>query len=162
MSANKKPQPPEGQVVYRRVMPDDQSRARREARLDPALVPLIVGFAVLLLLILLIGNLSVRRLEETSRSSLGLEQSYAARASLLLQFRVALTRLDNEARNRMQADARHELRPPFDLRLDTARGKVSDLLPLLVHPPLSGLPKWKRFDTDLASYVDVNRNRNRY
>src|SRR5438552_14184978 len=161
MSSNK-PQPPEGQVVYRGVMPDDQSGARREARLDPALVPLIVGFAVLLLLILLIGNLSVRRLEETSRRSLGLEQSFAARASLLLQFRVALTRLDIEARNRMQADARHELRPPFDLRLDTARGKVSDLLPLLDHPPLSDLPEWNKFHTDLVAYIDITRDRNRY
>src|SRR2546423_7459570 len=162
MSANQKPQSPEGQVVYRRVVPDDQSGARREARIDPALVPLVVGFAVLLLLILLIGNLSVRRLEETSRNSLRLEQSYAARASLLLQFRVALTQLDIEARNRMQADARHELRPPFDLRLDTARGKVSDLLPLLDHPPLSELPKWKKFDTDLVTYIDITRDRNRY
>src|SRR6266550_8831264 len=162
MSANKKPQPPEGQVVYRRVMPDDQSGARREARIDPALVPLIVGFAVLLLLILLIGNLSVRRLEETSRNSLGLEQSYAARASLLLQFRVALTQLDIEARNRMQADARHELRPPFDLRLDTARGKVSDLLPWLDHPPLSEPPEWNKFHVELAAYVDITHDRNRY
>src|SRR5437763_5162468 len=163
MSANHKPRPHEGQIVYRRVMPDDQGAgARREARLDPALVPLIVGFAVLLLLILLIGNLSVRRLEETSRNSLGLEQSYAARASLLLQFRVALTQLDIEARNRMQADARHELRPPFDLRLDTARGKVSDLLPLLDHPPLSDLPEWNKFHADLVAYIDITRDRNRY
>src|SRR3989440_2514802 len=162
MSANQKPQAPEGQVVYRRVVPDDQSGARREARIDPALVPLVVGFAVLLLLILLIGNLSVRRLEETSRNSLVLEQSYAARASLLLHFRVELTRLDNEARNRMEAEARHELRPPFDLRLDTARGKVSDLIPSLDHPPLSDLPEWSKFRTDLAAYLDVNRDRNRY
>src|SRR5207244_6941667 len=97
------PSAPEGQVVYRRVVPADQVSPRREPRLDPALLPLIVGFAVLLLLILLIGNLSVRHLEETSRNSLRLEQSYAARASLLLHFRVALTLLDNQARNRMQA-----------------------------------------------------------
>ena len=143
-------------------MPDDQASTRRETRLDPALVPLIVGFAILLLLILLLGNLSVRRLEDTSRSSLLLEQSFAARASLLLQFRVALTLLDNEARNRMQAESRHELRPPFDLRLDTARGKVSDLVPLLDHPPLSDLPEWNKFRTDLAAYIDINRDRNRY
>src|SRR5436853_7497849 len=162
MSANQKPQSPEGQVVYRRVMPEDQGGARRQARIDPALVPLVVGFAVLLLLILLIGNLSVRRLEETSRNSLRLEQSYAARASLLLRFRVALTRLDNEARNRMEAEARHELRPPFDLRLDTARGKASDLVPLLDHPPLSDLPEWNKFGADLAAYLDVSRDRDRY
>src|SRR2546421_10469536 len=162
MSANQKPQAPEGQVVYRRVLPDEQPGAGGGARSDPALVPLIVGFAVLLLLILLIGNLSVRRLEETSRNSLRLEQSYAARASLLLHFRVELTRLDNEARNRMEAEARHELRPPFDLRLDPARGKVSDLVPSLDHPRSSVLPEWRKFRTDLAAYLDVNRDRNRY
>src|SRR5262252_641390 len=111
MSANKPPRP-EGQVVYCRVAPPRDTRpARREPRFDPALLPLATGFAVLLILIMLLGNLSVRRVEDTSHAALQLEQMYAARASLLLQFRVALSTLDNEARNRMQADARHELRP---------------------------------------------------
>src|SRR2546423_1578434 len=162
MSPNK-PTAPEGQVVYRRVSPQDETPTpRRGLRIDPALLPLIAGFAILLLLILLLGNLSVRRVEETSHSSLVLEQSYAARASVLLQFRVALTTFDNEARTRMQADARHELRPPFDLRLDTARNRVSDLIPILDHPPLSELAKWTRFHTDLATYLDVARDRDRY
>src|SRR5881394_1266434 len=146
----------EGRVVYRRVAPQGEPpRARRELRFDPALLPLLVGFAILLLLVLAQGNLSVRRLEDISRQSLQLEQSYAARASLLLQFRVALTRLDNEARSRAEADARRELRPPFDLRLDTARGKVLDLLPWLEHPPISELPKWQKFRLDLATYLQV-------
>lgn len=153
----------EGRVVYRRVAPqDDAPRPRRQRRFDPALLPLIIGFAVLLLLVLAQGNLSVRRLEDISRQSLQLEQSYAARASLLLQFRMALTRLDNEARNRAEADARRELRPPFDMRLDTARGKVSDLLPWLDHPPISDLPKWQKFRSDLSTYLDIVRERDRY
>src|SRR5438034_7237906 len=41
----------------------------------------------------------------------GLEHNLAARSSFLLQLRVALTGLDNEARDRMQAKARHELTP---------------------------------------------------
>ena len=67
------------------------------------------------MLILLLGNLSVLRLEDTSRRALGLEQTHLARMTLLLQLRVALTRLDNEARDRMASDARREIRPPFDL-----------------------------------------------
>src|SRR5215471_1832142 len=162
MSTNK-PERSEGQVVYRRVGPSGNGRqVRREPQFDPALLPLAIGFAILIILILLLGNLSVRRVEDTSRAALQLEQMYAARASLLLQFRVALTTLDNEARNRMQADARHELRPPFDLRLDTARGKVSDLLPMLDHPPLSELPEWKKFREDLATYLEIVRDRDRY
>ena len=162
MSANKPPRP-EGQVVYRRVAPPRDTRpARREPRFDPALLPLATGFAVLLILIMLLGNLSVRRVEDTSHAALQLEQMYAARASLLLQFRVALTTLDNEARNRMQADARHELRPPFDLRLDTARSKILDLLPLLDHRPISDLPEWNKLREDLAGYLDIVRDRDRY
>ena len=153
----------EGQVVYRRVTPPGEAPSpKREPRFDPALLPLILGFAILLLLVLAQGNLSVRRLEDTSRRSLQLEQSYAARASLLLQFRVALTRLDNEARSRAEADARHELRPPFDLRLVTARGKVSDLLPWLDHHPISDLPKWQKFRADLSTYLDNVREPERY
>ena len=155
--------PNEGQVVYRRVTPEGEAPApRRSPRFDPALLPLLLGFAVLLLLIWLLGSLSVSRLEDTSRGSLQLEQMYATRASLLLQFRVALTRLDNEARDRAEADARHELRPPFDLRLDTARGKVADLLPSLDHAPISDLPNWKKFHGDLAAYLDITRERERY
>src|SRR5436190_5143299 len=155
--------PTEGQVVYRRVSPPTDARPpKREPRLDPALLPLCIGFAILLLLVLAVGNLSVRKLEETSRSSLGLEQSYAARASLLLQFEVALTRLDNEARARAEADSRRELRPPFDLRLDTARGKISELMPMLDHPPLSELPEWQKFHTDLTSYLGLVKERERY
>jgi signal transduction histidine kinase len=155
--------PTEGQVVYRRVGPQPDGRPpRRELRLDPALLPLCIGFAILLLLVLAIGNLSVRKLEDTSRRSLQLEQAYAARASLLLQFEVALTRLDNEARSRAEADSRRELRPPFDLRLDTARGKVSDLVPWLDHAPLSDLPEWQKFRTDLTTYLDMVKERERY
>lgn len=162
MASKSKQSRDEGEVVYRRVGTSEQPRAKREPRLDPALVPLIVGFAVLLLVILLLGNLSVGRIEDTSRGSLQLEQSYAARASLLLRFREALTRVDNEARSRMEAQARRELRPPFDLRLDTARNKASDLLPLLDKPPLSELPKWHKFRGDVANYLEITREATRY
>src|SRR6266545_1326233 len=129
-------QPHDGQVVYRRVVPP-AAGGKKESRLDPTLLPLVAGFALLLLLIWVLGNLSVRRLEDTSRTALESEHTHASRAGLLLQFRVALTRLDNEARKRMEANARRELTPPFDLRLDTARGNVINLLTLLDHAPLS-------------------------
>ena len=166
MASKPKPnQPPDGEVVYRRVMPDDPRASKavdRERRFDPTLAPLIAGFALLLLLILVLGNLSMRRLEDTSRDTLQLEQSYAARANLLLQLRVALTRLDNEARDRMEASARHELTPPFDMRLNTARGKAADLLPQLDRLPLSEMPRWRVFRDDLAVYVEITRDGNRY
>ena len=163
MSTKPKPnQSPRGEVVYRRMTNDVPSGAGSEPLLDPTLVPLVAGFALLLLLVIVLGNLSVRRLEDTSRHSFDLEHQYATRATLLLQMRVGLTRLDNEARDRMESNARHELKPPFDLRLDTARGDVNNLLPLLDHAPLSELPKWRAFRNDLASYVEITRDSRRY
>ena len=162
MSTQPKPnQPQDGQVVYRRVVPP-AGGGKKESRLDPTLLPLVAGFALLLLLIWVLGNLSVSRLEDTSRTALEIEHTHASRAGLLLQFRVALTQPDNEARKRMEANARRELTPPFDLRLDTARGKVANLLTLLDHAPLAELPKWQKFHDDLAAYVEITKDRNRY
>src|SRR5512138_3407205 len=98
-------QPPEGQVVYRRIGPPQKTGTSgpKEPRLDPALLPLVAGFALVLLLILLIGNLSIRRIEETSSQALNLGQSFAERNTILLDLRVALTRLDHEARDRAEA-----------------------------------------------------------
>src|SRR5260370_14385002 len=155
--------PPHGEVVFRSASwVEERADKSRQPQLDPTLLPLIAGFAVLLLLIIGLGNLSVRRLEDTSREALNVEHQKAAKATLLLQLRVALTRLDNEARDRMEADARHELQPIFDLRLLTARGKVDDLVPLLDHPPLSAMPKWQTFRRDLAAYSEITKDRARY
>src|SRR6266576_29046 len=101
-----------GEVVYRRLSTEGPPppSSRNEWRVPPAIIPLFVGFAVLLLLILLLGNLSVRRVEDTSRQALEMEQTHLARTRLLMQLRVALTQLDNEARDRMESDARRELR----------------------------------------------------
>jgi PAS domain S-box-containing protein len=160
MASEPKPRVTDGEVVYRRVTIDQTPTATGPGKpgFDPGLWPLVAGFALLLLLVLVLGNLSVRRVEETSNDSLELEQTLSARTSLILQLRVALTQLDNEARDRMGAKARHEFRPPFDMRLDTARGNVNDLLPLLDHAPLSELSKWQKFRNDLAQYVELTRN----
>jgi len=155
---------PEGRVVYRRIGPAPPSSATgpKEPRLDPALWPLVAGFALLLLLILVLGNLSIRRIEDTSSQAMVLAENFAAKNQVLLELRVALTKLDNEARKRMEAVARREIRPPIDLRLDTARNEVADKLPQLDHLPLVDLPKWRKFRDDLAAYVEITRDRDRY
>lgn len=159
-----KQQPPEGEVVYRRLAtePAPRTPASKESRLDPTLLPLVGGFALLLLLILVLGNLSIRRIEDTSREAVNLGESYAARSRILLELRVALTRLDNEARDRMGAEARREIRPPFDVRLDTARNRVADILPQVDHLPLSELPQWRKFRDDLAAYLEITKDNSKY
>jgi PAS domain S-box-containing protein len=164
MAANRNQADGEGEVVYRRLATANQtpSRSRGDSRIDPALVPLIVGFAILLILIILLGNLSVLRLEDTSSRALVLEQTHLARMTLLMQLRVALTRLDNEARDRMTADARRELRPPFDLRLDTERKKLSDLLESMDRTHLSEQPGWQHLRVALGQYLEITKDRSRY
>ena len=121
-----------------------------------------MGSALLLLFVLVLGNLSVRRVEDTSQKVLVMEQQFAARANLLLQYRIALTRVDNEARDRMEAEARHELRPPFDLRLDTARSDLNKLIPLFDHLPLADMPKWRTFRNDILTYIDTTNDNREY
>ena len=155
----------EGEVVYRRVTTRAEkpsSRRPKESRFDPTLMPLLVGCALLLLFVIVLGNLSVNRVEETSREVLTLEQQYNARADLLLQLRNALTRLDNEARKKDEARARKELRPPFDMRISTERGELAKLIPFLERPPLSQLPKWQAFHRDLTKYVETTRDADNY
>ena len=80
-------------VVYRRAGFDQPvSQGPREPRIDPTLMPLLVGCALLLLFVIVLGNLSVSRVEDTSREVLELEQQHLARTTLLLQLRVAVTR----------------------------------------------------------------------
>ena len=161
---SKPKQPQEGEVVYRRIATEPPARppASKESRLDPALLPLVAGFALVLLLILVLGNLSIRRIEDTSRETVNLGDSFAARSKILLELRVALTKLDNEARDRMGAEARREIRPPFDVRLDTARNGVANILPQLEHLPLSELPKWRKFRDDLTAYLEITKDKDRY
>lgn len=161
----KKKTTPEGEVVYRRVgIRRDRPRRRgpNEPRFDPTLMPLLVGCALLLLFVMVLGNLSIHRVEDTSRDVLTLEQQYTARADLLLQFRNAITRLDNEARKKDEARTRNELRPPFDMRLSTERGELTKLIPFLERPPLSQLPKWQAFHSDLTEYVETTKNAESY
>lgn len=159
-------------VVYRRTEPthDDvhgptstqQAKSVWAREISPAIVPLVVGFLLLLILILTVGFLSVSRMDEVGQSVLDLEQQHAAKLSLLLKLRLAVTKLDNEARARADADARRELKPPFELRLNAARSEVNQLLRLLERPPLNSDPAWSTFRSDLASYVEVTEDLRRY
>jgi signal transduction histidine kinase len=157
----------EGEVVYRRLPTPEEERARGAGgvggrvpgemgfamRLAPTLTPLVVGFVVLLSLVFVLGNYSLNKLEGVSSRVLDLEQRHAAKLSLLLQLRVALTRLDNEARARAESEARRELRPPFELRLRNARSELNALLPRFDNPELIKIPSWRAMRDDLATYL---------
>jgi len=161
----------EPRVVYRRTEPTWTNAHAPVSTLptkswvreiSPAIIPLVVGFLLLLILIAVLGLLSVRRMNEVGVAVLDLEQQHAAKLSLLLKLRLAVTKLDNEARARAEADARRELKPPFDFRLSTARDEVNQLLTQLERPLLANDPVWGTFRSDLAAYVEVTKDLRRY
>ena len=159
--------PDEPKIVYRRVSPTESNarsatgHACRRGRLATRAVAsnhsFDPWFLCLLILIAALGYLSVRRMEDVGVAVLGLEQRHAADLSFLLQLRLAATKLNNEARARAEADARRELKPPFELRLNAARSELTDLLRLLERPPLDNDPTWQKIRSDLAACVESHR-----
>ncbi|MBC8028545.1 MAG: hypothetical protein H7Z16_00375 [Pyrinomonadaceae bacterium] len=158
-------------VVYRRTDPADDSGPqpgpatvprRRLQGIAPAIIPLIGGFALLLVLIFMLGLLSGRRMDEVSVAVMDLEQSHAAKLSLLLKLRLAVTKLNNEARARADSESRDELRPPFDLRLISAQHEMNQLVGLLERLPLKDDPAWHKLQTDLKTYVEATKDLRRY
>src|SRR5678815_1663556 len=134
-----------GHTVYRRVEvagsappdPDPPESARPRSRaFAPALTPLVIGFTLLLVVISMLGYLSTQKMSLVSSRVLELETQHSARLSLLLKLRLAITKVNNEARIVQDAESRSGLKPPFDVRLGNAREEVNDLLPQLEHPPL--------------------------
>jgi signal transduction histidine kinase len=157
------------QVVYRRIADEgtpvvDPGKAWSvwTKELAPAVMPVVVGFMLLLILVSVLGFLSVRRMDEVSVAVLSLEQQHAAKLSLLLRLRLAVTKLNNEARSRADAESRGGLRPPMDMPLDMARDEVRTVLQELESPAFTGDQDWQRFRNDLAAYMEVTRDLREY
>jgi signal transduction histidine kinase len=160
----------DSEVVYRRLSPStynaNQSRPgniRERAReIAPTVGPLLIGFTLLLGVILVLGYLSGSRMDQVNNAVLDLERQHSARLGLLLQLRLAATKLNNEARLRHEAESRRELKPPFDFRLSTAREEVVRLLSVLDQTRITEDPDWQKITTDLRSLVDVTLDLRRY
>lgn len=165
-------EPEPSRVVYRRTepvpvnIPMSESMARARSvwtrELSPAIIPLIIGFLLLLILVAVIGYLSVTRMDDVGRDVLNLEQEHAARLSLLLKLRLAVTKLDSEARLRAQAEARRELKPPFEIRVNAARSELKERLGELQLPPFASDPVWNKFHNDLNDYVAATEDLRSY
>lgn len=158
-------------VVYRRTdaptqTPPDPNTATPGSiwtrEISPAIIPLVVGFILLLILIFVVGGISVSRMDEVGDKVRDLEEQHMAKLSLLLKLRLAVTKLDNEARARAVADSRRELKPPFDFRLTRARDDVNQWLRESDGPGVANDPDWYKFRGDLQSYVTVTEDLRRY
>ena len=153
------------ETVYRRTGLSDSSRGLADPTsrgLIRAITPLVVGFLILLALISALGLLSVGKMDDVAYRARDLTSRNSAQLSLLLELRLAITKLDNESRNRQQAESRNELGPPFDLKLNSARDDVRDKFTNLDRPPLSDSAAWQEFKEHLQSYIAVTQNLRQY
>lgn len=164
----------DGEVVYRRVqIPEERTEQppgkgllgnAPERGISPALPPLLIGFALLLTVIFFLGRISVNRLEQVSSDILNLERGYAGKLGILLELRLALTNLNNEARARGRVEGEPEpiVPMPFALRMRSAREGVEKVLPRFEHLPLAQTDKGRTFRLDLDEYVAVTQDSKRY
>jgi signal transduction histidine kinase len=165
----------DGEVVYKRVQTLEEAKERAskgrprspitERRISPALPPLIIGFALLLTVIIVLGRISTNRLDQVSTDVLNLERAYAGKLGILLELRLALTNLNNEARARGRLEGEPEpiIPMPFSgLRISRARGEVERVLPRFEHLPLAQTDRGRAFRSNLDQYLLVVEDSARY
>ena len=162
--------PPEdrsAEMIYRRTEADGPRRIKppirvRVREIAPAITPLAIGFLLLLALIFLLGLRSEAIMGDVSFQARDLVSQHSARLSLWSNLRLALRKLDNEARLRADAEARRELSPPFDVRMNEARDEVNQLLRQLSKPPLAESDDWQKFHDDVEAYLEITRDMKQY
>ncbi len=167
-----------GHVVYSRINLDGgEGRARKKKEekraanafaksehLWQALLPLLLGFIFLIGLIFGLGTQSVGELRTISSKSQGDERRLSETMNRLLNLRLALGKLDTEARIRAQIEAGTSggLLPPLDLRLRNGRSAVEALLPLYDDLPLKQQDEKLEIRGDIESYIEVTKDLKRY
>jgi signal transduction histidine kinase len=166
----------DGEVVYRRISPgvettgwQKKNRASRsEAKAAPPLAPtlrtIIIGFALLLALVLLLGYLSVRKTNEVGTKIFNDERRYAAIRDYTLELRIATTQLDNEARARGRnlGSEMEATRPIFEGPLSRERENLRGKLDRLALPPYSESEKWRSLYARLLLFVQATEDPDAY
>ncbi|MCP9494911.1 MAG: ATP-binding protein [Pyrinomonadaceae bacterium MAG19_C2-C3] len=160
-----------GRTVYRRAADDDDNASSGEAAgglatrlqsLAPMLLPLIVGFVLLVVIICLLGWQSVKRLNVVSDAALALQSQRGAQFKLLLEIKTTLGTLNNEARARHEQSARDEFQSPLARRLGNARKQVEALREQFERTPYVGTEAGAAFLRDLDTFIEITEDERRY
>ncbi|HEV8370470.1 MAG TPA: ATP-binding protein [Pyrinomonadaceae bacterium] len=158
----------ESDVVYRRtLMPDSEASSVDPAEpqtrgIAPTVTPIVIAFLLLLGLITALGLLSARQMDRVANNAKELGSQNSAHKGVLLNLRLALTKLNNEARAQSGAESRREFKPPFEMRLNTARDEVRSQLQVLDRPPLSEDASWRQLRIDIQAFMELSEDLRRY
>ena len=152
------------EVVYRRADLGSPSGPTEQRRgYAPALTPLVIGFLLLLAVILVLGVKSANQIKDVASNARILNLGYSSHLSNLMDLRLKVINLNNEARVRDVAQSRRELTPPLDVRLDTAREEVKARLESLGPTPIDVKEQdWNHLKEHLQAYIEVTLDRREY
>jgi signal transduction histidine kinase len=158
----------ESDVVYRRTpTPGDEpspveSTEPQTRGVAPTVTPIVIAFLLLLGLITALGMLSARLMDRVANNAKELGSHNSAHKAVLLNLRLAVTKLDNEVRAQSAAESRREFKPPYQVRLNSARDDVKSQLEVLDRPPLSDDARWRQLRNDLQEFVKLSEDLRRY
>ena len=155
------PTPQKSEVVYRKTT-EPAARPQKRGGYAPALMPLIIGFLLLLGLILVLGLQSAMRMDAVGSNAVRSALEYSARLRLLLDLRLKFAQLNNEARARHRQQSARDILPPFEVKLDKAREEATTAMALIDKPPLSENPDWLKVKGDLETYLKITDDPRRY
>jgi signal transduction histidine kinase len=166
-----------GRVVYSRPEAKGGPKAPRPSKLGQAiaaggpydalwqtLVPLLAGFALLVGLVFGLGLLSASKVRDITLGGKEDDRRLSTMSNALLNLRLALSRLDTEARirGRMEAGTGGVMLPPSDLRLRNARGEVEQLQTQFDQLPLGDEAKKQDVRQRLAEYIEITKDLREY
>ena len=153
------------QVVYRKTPDPNAPRATPESRwrgFAPAIVPLIVGFLLLLAVISVLGVRSINQLEQLTGEARELARQHSSRLSMLMELRLRVIQLDNEARQRHLEESRRNFTLPWEMKVGRARDEVKTASEFLSRPNVSDNPSWNKARMDLQRYLEITSDQRRY
>lgn len=164
------PSPQKPEVVYRRTPDPGSTTTERGLGYAPAIAPLVTGFLLLLTVLLVLGLKSATKVNDLGLNARRLNAEYSTRINRLLDVRLRLMALENEARLRDLSESRRELKPPFDIRLDKARDEARVALDNLGAPPYSDDQKtreayeknWNDLKTNAQLYFEMTQDSRTY
>ena len=158
----------ESELVYKRtptageVAPAIERRERRASGIAPTVTPIVIAFLLLLGLITALGLLSARQMELVADAAQNLISQNSAHKTILLNLRLAVTKLDHEARAASISESRRELKPPFEMRLSNARDEVRTEIANLERPPFNENAAWKDLHDNLQKFVKLTEDLRSY
>jgi signal transduction histidine kinase len=128
------------------------------------LVPLLVGFALLVGLVFGLGYLSADKVRDVTYGAKDEDRRLAATSTTLLNLRLQPSRLDTEARlrARVEAGTGQVMLPPSDLRLRNERGDFEKLLTEFDALPLVDAAKKRELRELAGRYVNTTRDLREY